>query len=76
MQSNRKAEEDNQQQRRGYKYGEKSFELHSFIVFNRRELPTTDTLEKAIAEPANTGESSTPKNGYSTPAAMGMPTML
>ena len=39
--------------------------LHIYILFilSRNELPTTETLEKAIAKPAKTGLKSQPKNG-------------
>src|SRR6266511_575707 len=46
---------------------------------NRRRrlaLPTTDSEDKAIAPAAIIGLSSSPNTGYSTPAAMGMPTVL
>ena len=36
----------------------------------------TETEEKLIAAAAITGESSMPKNGYKTPAAMGTPIAL
>jgi hypothetical protein len=39
-------------------------------------LLTTDTELIAIAAAANMGLSSTPKNGYKIPAAMGMPRLL
>ncbi len=42
----------------------------------RRLLSTTDTLENDMAALAMTGESSSPKKGYSTPAAMGIPITL
>ena len=42
----------------------------------RSELPTTDTLENAMANPANTGERSQPKTGKSMPLASGIPTMF
>ncbi len=37
--------------------------FYNFIVFNRNELLTTDTLESAIARPANIGFKSQPNNG-------------
>jgi hypothetical protein len=40
------------------------------------ELVTTLTELNAIAIPATIGFSRNPVNGYSTPAAMGMPTEL
>jgi len=43
---------------------------------SRSEFVTTVTELKAIAALANTGESSRPKAGYSTPAATGMPITL
>lgn len=38
-------------------------EYYSFFALSLSELDTTDTLENAIASPANTGESVHPKNG-------------
>src|SRR3989338_5126944 len=49
---------------------------HILFAFMRSELPTTDTLENAMANPANTGERSQPKTGKSMPLASGIPTML
>src|SRR5579883_2598321 len=43
---------------------------------SRRAFPTTDTELKLIAAAAMTGLSSRPKNGYSTPAAIGTPSAL
>jgi len=43
---------------------------------NLKELVITDTELKLIAAAAITGLSKTPKNGYSTPAASGMPSEL
>ncbi len=43
---------------------------------SRSELLTTVTELAAIAALAKTGESRIPKNGYSTPAASGMPNRL
>ena len=43
---------------------------------NRSALPMTDTELKVIAALAMIGLSSRPKKGYSTPAAMGTPSML
>ena len=48
----------------------------SFTFLNRRELAITDTELKLIAAAARMGLSSMPKNGYSTPAAIGTPTEL
>jgi len=42
----------------------------------RSELLTTETELMAIAAAANTGFNRMPKNGYKTPAAMGMPRLL
>jgi len=39
-------------------------------------LVTTDTEEKAIANPAYSGFRLIPKNGYKTPAAIGIPITL
>src|SRR5713101_2783192 len=43
---------------------------------NVRELRTTEKLDHAIAALARIGESSTPRNGYNAPAAIGMPRTL
>ncbi len=43
---------------------------------SRSALPTTDTELRLIAAAAMTGESRMPKNGYSTPAAIGTPSAL
>jgi hypothetical protein len=43
---------------------------------NRLEFATTVTELNAIAAPAIMGDSNTPKNGYNTPAATGMPSAL
>src|SRR3989344_2772513 len=37
--------------------------VHMRFVLRRSELPTTDTLENAIANPANAGESIQPRTG-------------
>lgn len=42
----------------------------------RSALPSTNTLDSAIAPAANTGDSSTPQTGYSTPAATGINAVL
>ena len=49
---------------------------YSFTRFNRSAFITTDTELKLMAAAAMIGESSRPKNGYSTPAAIGMPSTL
>src|SRR3546814_15136884 len=41
-------------------------------VRNRRALVTTNTLESAIAAAPSMGDSSSPKAGYSRPAATGI----
>ena len=50
--------------------------FHIFTRFSLSALTITDTELKLIAAAAMMGESSKPKNGYSTPAAMGMPSTL
>ncbi|KAG1241065.1 hypothetical protein G6F65_023511 [Rhizopus arrhizus] len=42
----------------------------------RSALPSTNTLDSAIAPAANTGDSRTPQPGYSTPAAAGLSAVL
>ena len=37
--------------------------IYNFLLLRRSEFPTTETLEKAMAIPANTGESIQPKTG-------------
>ena len=37
--------------------------FYNFFAFKRSELPTTETLENAIANPANAGESIQPRKG-------------
>lgn len=49
---------------------------YSLIRRNRSALLITDTELKLIAAAAMMGESSNPKSGYKTPAAMGMPSTL
>ncbi len=49
---------------------------HNFTRRRRKALVTTETELIAIAAPAKIGESSRPKNGYSTPAAIGTPNAL
>ena len=43
---------------------------------SRSALVTTETELSAMAAPAKIGESSRPKTGYSTPAAIGTPSAL
>ena len=50
--------------------------FHSFTRLSLSAFIITDTELKLIAAAAMTGESSNPKNGYSTPAATGMPITL
>lgn len=49
---------------------------YSFTRLSRNAFVTTDTELKLMAAAAIIGESSSPKNGYSTPAAIGTPTAL
>lgn len=49
---------------------------YNFTFFSRKEFSTTKIELKAIAAAAMIGESRIPKNGYSTPAAIGMPKPL
>lgn len=42
---------------------ESMYIYYNTFAFRRRELETTETLENAIASPANTGLKSHPKNG-------------
>ena len=62
----------------GYLYIKKLEALYfqNDIRFSNRELVTTDTEENAIASPAYSGFRLIPKNGYKTPAAMGIPITL
>jgi hypothetical protein len=46
------------------------------VARRRNALPITETDEKLIASAAISGESSSPKAGYRTPAAIGMPSAL
>ena len=46
------------------------------IALSRSALPTTLTDDNAMAAAAMIGDSSKPKLGYSTPAAIGMPAAL
>src|SRR6185369_7426981 len=48
----------------------------SFVVLSRRAFAITDTELKLIAAAAIIGLSNTPKTGYSTPAAIGTPSVL
>jgi len=50
--------------------------FHSSILRRRSEFVMTDTELKLIAAAAMIGESSRPKNGYRTPAAIGTPAAL
>src|SRR5262245_58660227 len=50
--------------------------LHTRTPLNRRLFPTTLTELRAIAALARTGLSRIPNAGYSTPAAIGIPTAL
>jgi hypothetical protein len=43
---------------------------------SRLALVTTDSEEAAMAAAAIIGDSTSPANGYSSPAAMGMPAVL
>ena len=49
---------------------------YNVFDLSRSELPTTDTLDPAMANPANTGLKSQPKTGKNMPLASGIPTML
>ena len=49
---------------------------YSFTRFSLTAFSITDTELKLIAAAAMIGESNKPKNGYSTPAATGMPSTL
>jgi len=49
---------------------------HSFTFRSLKALPITETELRLIAAPAMMGLSSRPKNGYSAPAAKGMPRAL
>src|SRR5690606_37409029 len=42
----------------------------------RKALPSTKTLDSAMAPAAKTGESSTPHTGYKSPAATGISAVL
>jgi hypothetical protein len=52
------------------------FHDHSLTFRSRKALPMTETELRLIAAPAMIGLSSKPKNGYSTPAATGIPSPL
>ena len=56
--------------------GEIIQEKTSQARLKRRELVTTETDDSAIAAAAITGFKRMPKNGYSAPAAIGIPTAL
>ena len=49
---------------------------YSLTVRNRNALPITLTEDSDIAAAAKTGDSKIPKNGYSNPAAIGIPAVL
>ena len=49
---------------------------HGLTFRSRKALLMTETELKLIAAPAMIGLSSKPKNGYSTPAATGIPSAL
>ncbi|SPF41416.1 conserved hypothetical protein [Candidatus Sulfotelmatobacter kueseliae] len=49
---------------------------YSFTLRNRSALVITETELKLMAAAAKMGLKSNPKNGYSTPAAIGTPTAL
>lgn len=51
-------------------------QIHTAARLKRKALVTTDTELSAMAAPANMGDSSSPNTGYSTPAAIGMPSAL
>jgi hypothetical protein len=53
-----------------------SCSLQTSTCRNLSAFPMTDTELKLIAAAAITGESSSPKKGYSTPAAIGTPAAL
>ena len=52
------------------------FEAYSARVRSRNALLMTETDDRLIASAASMGDSSTPVTGYSTPAAIGMPSAL
>lgn len=52
------------------------FWCYKLMFLNLMALPITDTELKLIARAAIMGESNSPKNGYKTPAAMGIPKIL
>lgn len=49
---------------------------HVCALRNRSEFAITDTELKLMAAAAMIGDSKSPKNGYSTPAAIGTPAAL
>lgn len=51
-------------------------QTHTRLRRRRSALPMTDTELKLMARAAIMGDSSQPVSGYSTPAAMGMPSVL
>jgi len=52
------------------------FSHHNFTRLSLNAFVITDTELKLIAAAAMIGESNKPKNGYSTPAATGTPSVL
>ena len=50
--------------------------IHSRLRRRRKALPITDTELKLMARAAISGDSSQPVSGYSTPAAIGIPSAL
>jgi hypothetical protein len=50
--------------------------IYNLMVRRRSALVITETELNVIAALANIGLSSNPKNGYSTPAAIGTPSEL
>jgi hypothetical protein len=49
---------------------------YSFMVLSRREFVITEAELRLMAAAASTGLNNKPKNGYSTPAAIGTPSAL
>ncbi len=50
-----------------------NFQTNVYLnLFNKSELVTTETEEKAMAKAAKIGFKRMPKNGYKTPAAKGI----
>jgi hypothetical protein len=46
------------------------------VGISRKALVMTENDDRLIASAANIGDSNAPVNGYSSPAAMGMPSAL